>query len=185
MPQIGALAPNLWIAGAFGDHATNTATMAGGLIAGAILDGDDRWRLFSPFGHAWSGGALGKVMVVVGMPAARAAGWLTDRFTQARAGTRPEPPVAALPAPEAAVTPPRSAPQIEPNPRKPKVRKPVAAGNEAAPPQKPEPRRARRKSTAAPKDVLRPKRVAGSKPIRARKPRPNGHGTRSDIDPPH
>ena len=32
-----------------------------GLIAAAIAEGDDRYRLFAPFGLAWNGGPLGPV----------------------------------------------------------------------------------------------------------------------------
>jgi hypothetical protein len=36
--------------------------MAGELIAGAITDGDDRWRLFLPYELVWAGGALGRAV---------------------------------------------------------------------------------------------------------------------------
>jgi len=61
MPQIGELAPGLWLAGAFGGHGINTTAMAGVLIARAIRQGDDRWRLFSPYELVWAGGRLGRV----------------------------------------------------------------------------------------------------------------------------
>ena len=59
MPQIGELAPGYWLASAFGGHGLNTTAMAGEMIARAILDGDDRWRLFSPYELVWAGGRLG------------------------------------------------------------------------------------------------------------------------------
>jgi hypothetical protein len=34
--------------------------MAGQLIASGILEGDDRWRLFSPFELVWAGGTTGR-----------------------------------------------------------------------------------------------------------------------------
>jgi hypothetical protein len=34
--------------------------MAGELIAAAIADGDDRWRLFAPYELVWAGGAIGR-----------------------------------------------------------------------------------------------------------------------------
>lgn len=58
MPQIGELKPGLWHATAFGGHGLNTTTMAGEIVAGAIADGDDRYRQFSPFGLSWTGGRL-------------------------------------------------------------------------------------------------------------------------------
>jgi gamma-glutamylputrescine oxidase len=61
MPQIGEIAPGLWLANAFGGQGLNTTAMAGELIAGAIIEGDDRWRLFAPYELVWAGGALGRV----------------------------------------------------------------------------------------------------------------------------
>ena len=61
MPQIGELAPGYWLASAFGGHGLNTTAMAGELIARAILDGDDRWRLFSSYELVWAGGRAGRV----------------------------------------------------------------------------------------------------------------------------
>jgi gamma-glutamylputrescine oxidase len=60
MPQVGELAPGYWIAGAFGGHGLNTTAMAGEMIARAIMEGDDRWRLFSPYELVWAGGRLGR-----------------------------------------------------------------------------------------------------------------------------
>jgi gamma-glutamylputrescine oxidase len=60
MPQIGELAPGYWLASAFGGHGLNTTAMAGEMIARAILDGDDRWRLFSPYELVWAGGRWGR-----------------------------------------------------------------------------------------------------------------------------
>ncbi len=60
MPQIGMLKPGAWIASAFGGQGLNTTAMAGELIASAITEKDDRWRLFIPFGLVWAGGWLGR-----------------------------------------------------------------------------------------------------------------------------
>jgi glycine/D-amino acid oxidase-like deaminating enzyme len=68
MPQIGELAPGYWLASAFGGHGLNTTAMAGEMIARAILDGDDRWRLFSSYELVWAGGRAGRA-------AAQAAYW--------------------------------------------------------------------------------------------------------------
>ncbi|MEZ5832468.1 MAG: FAD-dependent oxidoreductase [Dongiaceae bacterium] len=59
MPQVGRLDEGLWHCTAFGGHGLNTTAAAGCLIAAAIADGDDRYRLFAPFGLAWNGGPLG------------------------------------------------------------------------------------------------------------------------------
>jgi hypothetical protein len=68
MPQIGQLRKGLWVASGFGRQGLNTSAMAGQLIARAILWGDERWRLFSPFELVWAGGATGRVAgFVVGL----------------------------------------------------------------------------------------------------------------------
>ncbi len=66
MPQVGEVIPGLWLAGAFGGHGLNTTAMAGELIATAITERDDRWRLFLPYELVWAGGALGRVVRYVG-----------------------------------------------------------------------------------------------------------------------
>jgi gamma-glutamylputrescine oxidase len=60
MPQIGELEPGLWLASAFGGHGINTTAMAGELIARAIVEGDQTWRLFLPFELVWAGGVFGR-----------------------------------------------------------------------------------------------------------------------------
>jgi gamma-glutamylputrescine oxidase len=66
MPQIGELSPGIWLASGFGGHGLNTTAMAGNLIARAIVDGDDTWRLFLPFELIWAGGLAGRVAAQVG-----------------------------------------------------------------------------------------------------------------------
>jgi glycine/D-amino acid oxidase-like deaminating enzyme len=61
MPQVGELAPGLWLASGFGGHGLNTTAMAGELVARAIVEGDDTWRLFLPYELIWTGGALGRM----------------------------------------------------------------------------------------------------------------------------
>ena len=63
MPQLGEVSPGLWLASGFSGHGLNTTAMAGVLLARAILDGNDAWRLFSPFNLVWSGGALGRTVL--------------------------------------------------------------------------------------------------------------------------
>jgi gamma-glutamylputrescine oxidase len=62
MPQVGEVAPGLWLAGAFGDHGLNATALAGELIGRAITDGDDRWRLFLPYELVWAGGTAGQMV---------------------------------------------------------------------------------------------------------------------------
>jgi len=74
MPQIGELSPGYWLASAFGGHGLNTTAMAGEMIARAIMEGDDRWRLFSPYELVWTGGRLGRATAQMAFWSARA--WL-------------------------------------------------------------------------------------------------------------
>jgi glycine/D-amino acid oxidase-like deaminating enzyme len=62
MPQIGEVTPGLWLASGFGGHGLNTTAMAGELIASAIVERDDRWRLFLPYELVWAGGTAGRVV---------------------------------------------------------------------------------------------------------------------------
>ncbi len=62
MPVVRELEPGLWTATAFGGHGLNTTTMAGELVARALLEGDDRWRLFAPFALPWVGDGLGRLL---------------------------------------------------------------------------------------------------------------------------
>jgi gamma-glutamylputrescine oxidase len=65
MPQIGELSPGLWLASAFGGHGLNTTAMAGNIVAQAIVEGDDTWRLFAPFELVWAGGRIGRAAMQV------------------------------------------------------------------------------------------------------------------------
>jgi len=59
MPVLANLEPGLWVTTGFAGHGLNTTTMAGELLATALLEGDDAWRQLAPFGLAWTGGPLG------------------------------------------------------------------------------------------------------------------------------
>lgn len=60
MPQIGQLRRGLWVASGFGRQGLSTSAMAAQLISQG-MQGDDRWRLFSPFELVWAGGPAGRV----------------------------------------------------------------------------------------------------------------------------
>jgi gamma-glutamylputrescine oxidase len=65
MPQIGELSPRVWLASGFGGQGLNTTAMAGNIIARAIDEGDDTWRLFVPFELVWAGGKIGRAAAKV------------------------------------------------------------------------------------------------------------------------
>lgn len=60
MPIIGELEPGLWSCTAFGGYGLSTTAMGAQIVADALLQGDDRWRMFQAFGARWSGGAVGR-----------------------------------------------------------------------------------------------------------------------------
>jgi glycine/D-amino acid oxidase-like deaminating enzyme len=65
MPQIGELSPGLWLASGFGGHGLNTTAMAGNILAQAIVEGDDTWRLFAPYELVWAGGRIGRAVMQI------------------------------------------------------------------------------------------------------------------------
>jgi hypothetical protein len=84
MPQIGELAAGYWIASAFGGHGLNTTAMAGEMIARAIVDGDDRWRLFSSYELVWAGGAFGRAAAQTIAWSMRARDTVSERLSRYR-----------------------------------------------------------------------------------------------------
>jgi gamma-glutamylputrescine oxidase len=59
MPVVRPLGRGLWVATGFGGHGLNTTTLAGELVAAALVEGDDRWKLLAPFALPWHGGPFG------------------------------------------------------------------------------------------------------------------------------
>ncbi len=105
MPQVGEVIPGLWLASGFGGHGLNTTAMAGELIAGAITDGDDRWRLFLPYELVWAGGTLGRAVHHVATWARRGSeSWAAGLSRRREAARRAE----------AAQRPEQAAPQVAP-----------------------------------------------------------------------
>ena len=83
MPQIGELAPGVWLASGFGGHGLNTTAMAGNLIARAIVHGDQTWRQFTPFELVWAGGIFGRTITQVNYWASRLRAGLAERRARA------------------------------------------------------------------------------------------------------
>jgi gamma-glutamylputrescine oxidase len=77
MPLIGEISPGLWVASGFGGHGINTTAMAGQLIARAVVERDDTWRLFLPYELVWAGGSLGRA-------AAQISTWAQRKVESAR-----------------------------------------------------------------------------------------------------
>lgn len=62
MPQIGELEPGFWYAQGFGGSGM-TATVAGGeVVSDAIANGDERYKLFEPFGLDYAGKPFGPIV---------------------------------------------------------------------------------------------------------------------------
>ncbi|MBT6512295.1 MAG: FAD-binding oxidoreductase, partial [Rhodospirillaceae bacterium] len=89
MPQIGRLREGVWYAQAFGGSGMGTTTVAGDLLATAIADGDDRYRLFEPFGLTWAGGPFGRLAAQAIYWSYQAQDWATARrdFNKRRIST--------------------------------------------------------------------------------------------------
>jgi glycine/D-amino acid oxidase-like deaminating enzyme len=94
MPQIGELLPGVWLGAGLGRRGLGTAAMTGLLVARAISAGDDRWRLFAPFGLVSSGGRTGRALAEAALRARRAATYLQNFVARYR-----------TPAPQPASTP--------------------------------------------------------------------------------
>jgi glycine/D-amino acid oxidase-like deaminating enzyme len=97
MPQLGELSPGVWLASGFGSRGLNTTAMAGELIARAIVEGDDGWRLFEPFDLVWAGGALGRAAAqIYSWRASRNERAANERACQREAAQPPAPPLAPV-----------------------------------------------------------------------------------------
>jgi glycine/D-amino acid oxidase-like deaminating enzyme len=79
MPQIGRSEEGLWHCNAFGGHGLNTTALGGRLVAAAIADGDDRYRLFAPFGLVWNGGPFGPLAAQLVYWQLQAQDWWAER----------------------------------------------------------------------------------------------------------
>ena len=60
MPQIGEIAPGVWVSNGYGGQGYNTSAVAGELIAAGIVEGDESWRAFSSYDLVWAGGKTGR-----------------------------------------------------------------------------------------------------------------------------
>jgi glycine/D-amino acid oxidase-like deaminating enzyme len=164
MPQLGELKSGLWLANAFGRQGLVTSTTAGLLIAGAIAEGDDRWRLFSSYGLSWNGGAAARALVEAALQTRR----MRIRTSDFLARYRPAPKVEAeLPAHTDAppFVPPDEVPVASPLPQQepePVMEEAVAAPLAATP--MPKPARPKRARKAAPKAESRRKAKAAPTP---------------------
>ena len=126
MPQIGEVVPGLWLANAFGGHGLNTTALAGELIAAAITERDDRWRLFLPYELVWAGGLFGRAVHHLGAWTRRTGEEFAASVARRReAIRRAEAEAAAVPSAEPDVSPaevvaeppmdPESAPSPDPD----------------------------------------------------------------------
>lgn len=59
MPQIGQLENGLWYNTCFGGHGLVPTTIGGEIIAAAIAQGGQSYKMFAPFGLGYAGGKLG------------------------------------------------------------------------------------------------------------------------------
>jgi glycine/D-amino acid oxidase-like deaminating enzyme len=109
MPLIGEISPGLWALTGFGGHGLNTTAMGGELIARAIVDGDQTWRLFAPFEMVWAGGLYGRLAQQANYWSQRTRerfdGYLARRRSIGRWSVEQAPPAPPAPSPPAAREP--------------------------------------------------------------------------------
>lgn len=134
MPQIGELQPGLYVASGFGGHGINTSAMAGELIARAIVESDQTWRLFAGYELIWAGGTAGRFVAQASYWARRIGErWGADRAHQRDLLQRAEEQaVAEAEAVEAPVETP-IAPQAQVEPAAETVAEPTLEPEKAAP----------------------------------------------------
>jgi gamma-glutamylputrescine oxidase len=60
LPDIGRFDENIWYATDFGNNGIGPTAMAGEIMASALAQGDETWRLFEPFGLGNTGGFAGR-----------------------------------------------------------------------------------------------------------------------------
>ncbi len=84
MPLIGEVSPGIWVANAFAEHGINTTAMAGQLIARALVEHDDTWRLFLPYELVWAGGSLGRAAIQINAWARRSLEYARYGWRQGR-----------------------------------------------------------------------------------------------------
>lgn len=171
MPQIGAIAPGVWVASGFGGHGFNTTAVAGDLIARGIVEGDQTWRLFSPYDLVWAGGPAGRAAVQAAYWARRIRERFDAQFSrpvqmQEKPALAVETPAIAM-ADEISVQPAAAKPVEPPVTGTPVVpaSEPAAATGSIAPevPKKKPARRKPAKAKAEPKTKAAPKAKAKSK----------------------
>lgn len=62
MPQIGELEPGFWYAQGFGGSGMTATVAAGEVVSDAIANGDERYKLFEPFGLDYAGKPFGPIV---------------------------------------------------------------------------------------------------------------------------
>jgi len=62
MPQIGKMPDGLWYAQGFGGHGMTSTVAAGEVLASALVDQDERYKLFDPFGLTYAGKPFGPMI---------------------------------------------------------------------------------------------------------------------------
>lgn len=62
MPHIGRLKEGMWYCTNFGGNGVGPTTAGGEVIAAAIAEDDERYKLFEPFGFGYTGGPVGSMI---------------------------------------------------------------------------------------------------------------------------
>ena len=62
MPQIGELEPGFWYAQGFGGSGMSSTIAGGEVVSDAIVNGDERYKLFEPYGLDYAGKPFGPIV---------------------------------------------------------------------------------------------------------------------------
>ena len=79
MPLIYPFGQHLWLVSGFGGHGLNTSAMAAQLVAAAVCQNDDRWKLFANYQSPWNGGMVGRGAVQINYWILKVKDWLDER----------------------------------------------------------------------------------------------------------
>lgn len=86
MPLIGQLRPGVWYCTNFGGNGVGPTTAGGEIIAKAIAEGDETYKLFKPFGFEYTGGLLGPLVAQAVYRSWELSDWLGEFKNKKKAG---------------------------------------------------------------------------------------------------
>jgi gamma-glutamylputrescine oxidase len=80
MPHIGRLSPGIWYCTNFGGNGVGPTTAGGEIIASAIADEDEKYKLFEPFGFKYTAGCIGPYIAQTTYKSWEIADWIKEKI---------------------------------------------------------------------------------------------------------